>query len=206
MKYDPRTHGALCQECPLRDCDPVPPEGPRDPELVLVGEAPGYWEERKRQPFVGPSGVMLNDLLWRAGIKRDRIWITNTILCRAKIPEMGGKDAYDVKKYTAWLRAQNNLRKKEAKATGRDPELYASPFDCCAPRLFAELAHADNAARARGQVNGAVVMPLGNFAMKTILGREGIMKLRGSPFVVDLSDPHKPEHEKQIAKLIGGSK
>lgn len=33
------------------------------PQFLFVGEAPGYWEEERRQPFVGRSGEWLRDRL-----------------------------------------------------------------------------------------------------------------------------------------------
>lgn len=41
----------------------VPPEIPRNPKLILVGEAPGVEEYRKGRPFVGPSGKVLRSVL-----------------------------------------------------------------------------------------------------------------------------------------------
>ena len=54
--------------------------------LVLVGEAPGYDEERLREPFVGKAGRKLNDILRAMGLSREEIYITN--ICKFR-PSMG---------------------------------------------------------------------------------------------------------------------
>lgn len=178
-KYDPEAHGAKCSICPLRSKKFVPPEGPDDPELVIVGEAPGYQEEIKRRPFVGPSGNFLNDALRAIGAKRDRIWITNTLLCRAEVPGMQGKAAFDLENYFAWLNKENKSRRKNA-PKGETPDLIESPLSCCKPRLDAEIKRFDEVARRRGDPNGVVVVPMGNFALRALAREEGIMKWRGS--------------------------
>lgn len=55
----------------------VPPEGPRDAHIVLVGEGPGREEILKGRPFVGSTGQQLDDLLRNLGIARHEIYITN---------------------------------------------------------------------------------------------------------------------------------
>lgn len=177
--YNPEAHGAKCSICPLRSKKYVPPEGPDDPEVVIVGEAPGYQEEIKRRPFVGPSGNFLNDALKEVGVPRSRIWITNTLLCRSEVPGMQGKAAFDLENYFTWLNRINKERRKKA-PKGEAPDLIASPLECCKPRLDAELARFDAVAAFRGDPNGIVVIPMGNFALRAIAKEDGIMKWRGS--------------------------
>lgn len=43
--------------------------GPIEPELMIIGEAPGASEEEQGIPFVGVSGQILNDCLIKAGIR-----------------------------------------------------------------------------------------------------------------------------------------
>jgi uracil-DNA glycosylase len=178
--YDPEAYGAKCQICPLRSKRAVPPEGPPDPDLVIVGEAPGYQEEAKGRPFIGPSGNFLNDALRQIGANRSRVWITNTLLCRAEVPGMQGKGAFDLDAYFAWLGKENKERRKKAKGQSTPPDLIASPLECCKPRLDAEIARAEAAARQRGDPNGIVIVPMGNYALKALTGEEGILKWRGS--------------------------
>jgi uracil-DNA glycosylase family 4 len=58
---------------------PVPPEGPLDARIVLVGESPGGYEVAQGRPFVGPSGQMLNQMLSSAGISRQEVYLTNVM-------------------------------------------------------------------------------------------------------------------------------
>lgn len=54
--------------------------------LMLVGEAPGYDEERLREPFVGRAGQLLNKILAAMGLSREEVYITN--VCKFR-PDMG---------------------------------------------------------------------------------------------------------------------
>lgn len=60
----------------------VPGEGPADAKIVLIGEGPGYHEDRQGRPFVGASGQFLNDLLALAGLDRGDVFIANVVKCR----------------------------------------------------------------------------------------------------------------------------
>jgi uracil-DNA glycosylase family protein len=54
-------------------------EGPRNAEVMLVGEQPGDQEDRQGHPFVGPAGRLLDAALEEAGIDRRRVYITNAV-------------------------------------------------------------------------------------------------------------------------------
>jgi DNA polymerase len=54
-------------------------EGPRAAELMFVGEQPGDKEDRAGEPFVGPSGKLLDAALEAAGIERSRVYVTNAV-------------------------------------------------------------------------------------------------------------------------------
>jgi DNA polymerase len=56
--------------------------GNPDAKLMLVGEAPGYEEERQREPFVGPAGRKLNDILKAMGLARGEVYISNIVKFR----------------------------------------------------------------------------------------------------------------------------
>ncbi len=51
-------------------------------DVLLIGEAPGAHEDTQGIPFCGMSGKILNELLVSAGLLKEQIFITNTILCR----------------------------------------------------------------------------------------------------------------------------
>lgn len=192
MTYDPRSSGARCDACPLAGKRVVPPEG--HGPIVIVGENPGKMEEQGGRPFIGPAGVKLNELLRKAGLPpREELRLTNAILCRPEIPDEFGKKRYDTKAFIAWLRKQNVQRKK----LGQLPLL--NPFECCSHRLKQELQQAEREARAAHRrdktqfPNGAIVFPVGNFALAVITEIEkrgvSVMKYRGSVIPLDVLPP-----------------
>ena len=61
--------------------------GNPEARLMLIGEAPGYQEEREREPFVGPAGQKLNDILKAMGIARQDVYISNIVKFRPSLPK-----------------------------------------------------------------------------------------------------------------------
>lgn len=61
--------------------------GDPDAEIMLVGEAPGYNEEKEKEPFVGPAGQKLNDILKAMGIHREQVYISNLVKFRPSLPK-----------------------------------------------------------------------------------------------------------------------
>jgi uracil-DNA glycosylase family 4 len=45
-------------------------EGNVDADILMIGEGPGYWEDRKGRPFVGNAGAFLNQLCDRIELSR----------------------------------------------------------------------------------------------------------------------------------------
>ena len=74
----------VCTLCGLAETrtKAVPGEGPAQADIMLIGEGPGFHEDKQGRPFVGPSGQFLNDLLASAGYKREEVFITNVVKCR----------------------------------------------------------------------------------------------------------------------------
>ncbi len=60
--------------------------GNPEADLMLVGEAPGYQEELQREPFVGPAGQKLNDILKAMGLGREQTYISNIVKFRPATP------------------------------------------------------------------------------------------------------------------------
>ena len=56
--------------------------GNPDADLVFVGEAPGFHEDKQGVPFVGQAGKLLTKLLEEVGLTRDDVWISNVLKCR----------------------------------------------------------------------------------------------------------------------------
>lgn len=75
-------HG--CQRCPLHieRGRAVPGEGNPHTEIMLIGEGPGFHEDRQARPFVGRSGQLLAQLLLNIGYQRKDVFITNVVKCR----------------------------------------------------------------------------------------------------------------------------
>jgi DNA polymerase len=58
-------------------------EGDPTAGLVLVGEGPGDTEDQMGRPFVGKAGQLLDKAIVDAGLRREQVYITNTVKCRA---------------------------------------------------------------------------------------------------------------------------
>ena len=73
-----------CTRCTLsgKRTNAVPGEGSLDAEIMFVGEAPGFYEDRDGRPFVGRAGQLLDELLASIGLKREEVYITNLLKCR----------------------------------------------------------------------------------------------------------------------------
>ncbi len=73
-----------CKKCDLYKTrtNPVIGEGNFNAEIIFVGEAPGFNEDRQGKPFVGQSGKILDKLLESINMKREEIYIANILKCR----------------------------------------------------------------------------------------------------------------------------
>ena len=60
--------------------------GNPEARVMLVGEAPGYQEEKEREPFVGPAGQKLNDILKAMGLSREEVYLSNIVKFRPATP------------------------------------------------------------------------------------------------------------------------
>ena len=75
---------AICTRCRLHQTRTlaVPGEGTAATEVILVGEGPGFNEDRQGRPFVGQAGALLTELLASVGWSRQEVFITNVVKCR----------------------------------------------------------------------------------------------------------------------------
>ncbi|MBR2525699.1 uracil-DNA glycosylase [bacterium] len=74
-----------CQKCDLckTRTNIVFSDGIPNNKLMLIGEAPGYWEDQKGLPFVGKAGQLLDKIFECVGLSRKKdVYICNTIKCR----------------------------------------------------------------------------------------------------------------------------
>src|SRR6266545_3077538 len=110
-------------------------QGSPTADLMFVGEGPGFHEDRQGQPFVGPSGQLLNRLLSEIGLRREDVYVTNVVRCRPP----GNRDPQpdEIEACSGWMEATIRL------------------------------------------VDPKVVVTLGNFAAKTLLGTTENRTLNG---------------------------
>ena len=74
-----------CQKCALAKTRTklVFSDGVPNSKLMLIGEAPGYWEDQKGLPFVGKAGQLLDKIFQSVGLSRKKhVYICNTLKCR----------------------------------------------------------------------------------------------------------------------------
>lgn len=71
----------LCDICISRK-NIVNGHGERSANLMVIGEAPGYHEDKHGIPFVGMSGQFLRSVLKENGFDSNNIYVTNLIRCR----------------------------------------------------------------------------------------------------------------------------
>lgn len=79
-----RARVAACTACELCHGRTQTVFGVGDPgaRLVIVGEAPGAEEDRQGEPFVGPAGRLLDEMLGAIGLRREQVYICNILKCR----------------------------------------------------------------------------------------------------------------------------
>jgi uracil-DNA glycosylase family 4 len=80
-----------CRRCAIGSTRTKVVCGVGDPRarLVVIGEGPGENEDRLGAPFVGRAGELLTKMLAAIELRRDDVFITNTIKCRASLEEGG---------------------------------------------------------------------------------------------------------------------
>jgi len=73
-----------CKKCKLHETrtQTVFGSGNRQADWLIIGEAPGAKEDRQGEPFVGPAGKLLTEMLLAAGFKRADVYIANILKCR----------------------------------------------------------------------------------------------------------------------------
>jgi uracil-DNA glycosylase len=73
-----------CQKCALAATRTQVVVGSGDPDanLMFVGEAPGFHEDKQGVPFVGQAGKLLDNLLGEIGLSRPQVYIANVLKCR----------------------------------------------------------------------------------------------------------------------------
>ena len=81
--------------------------GPKDAEVLFVGEGPGQQEDLRGEPFVGPAGQLLDDMLSIIGLSRQNCYIGNIVKCRP--PQNRDPHQTEQEACIPWLRMQTKL-------------------------------------------------------------------------------------------------
>ena len=132
---------STCTRCRLSQGRTQVVYGVGDPnaDLMFIGEAPGFHEDKQGEPFVGAAGQLLNQLLTEIGIAASDVYINNVMNCRPP--------------------------------GNRDP--LPDELEACKPWLDERVA----------LIDPAVVVTLGNWATRYILGKQvSISRVRGQRF------------------------
>ena len=56
--------------------------GNKNADIMLIGEGPGEQEDLQGEPFVGPAGKLLDDMLSIIDLDRSKVYIANIVKCR----------------------------------------------------------------------------------------------------------------------------
>ena len=97
---------ADCHNCPLGETRThlVFGVGTERAEVLFVGEGPGEQEDLQGEPFVGPAGKLLDDMLAMIGLDRGRVYIANIVKCRP--PHNRDPQPNEQAACEGWLRRQ----------------------------------------------------------------------------------------------------
>jgi uracil-DNA glycosylase len=109
---------AGCTRCRLSEGRTQVVFGVGNPEadLMFIGEAPGFHEDKQGEPFVGAAGQLLTTMLSEVvGVRREDVYICNVLKCRPP----GNRDPQDdeIEACTPWLIEQVSLIQPRVIAT-----------------------------------------------------------------------------------------
>lgn len=98
-----------CKKCDLFKIrtNPVVGDGTYSSDVLFIGEAPGFNEDKEGKPFVGRAGKILDELLNTIGLNRNDIYIANILKCRP--PNNRNPQKNEIKKCTEYLDMQISI-------------------------------------------------------------------------------------------------
>jgi DNA polymerase len=112
---------------PLRAANLVVGEGNPDAEVMFIGEAPGFYEDQLKRPFVGRAGKLLDRLIAENGWKRDDVYITNIV--KRRPPGNRDPEPEELTAYRPYLaREVEIINPKIIAPLGRYAMNYILPF------------------------------------------------------------------------------
>ena len=129
----------LCEELATTRTQTVFGVGDPKARLCFLGEAPGADEDRLGEPFVGRGGQLLNKILEACHLRREDVYILNTLKCRPPNNR----------------NPQENESKNCRHFLERQLELIEPEFICCLGAVAAQnlLSTTTTIGRLRGQVH-----------------------------------------------------
>ncbi len=125
-----------CTKCPLHKqrTHVVFGEGSPHAELLFVGEAPGFNEDKQGKPFVGRAGQLLTRIIKAMHMTREEVYIGNILKCRP--PNNRDPDEDEMRACFPYLKQQIKLIKpKVICALGRYAAQKLSGSDTNISRL-----------------------------------------------------------------------
>jgi len=150
-------------------------EGDPDPDIVIVGESPGYWEDTLVRPFVGKSGVLLDSFLAFFGRKDDAtLWGLGESVAKGK--DLSDSEADQIR--DALIQTERIYYLNAVMC--RPPE-NVSPsrheIDSCRERLFQTIYRLDP----------QIILATGKVAAKALLGKVlNVQDCRGQVYDVEI--------------------
>ena len=79
-------------------------EGSPNAEVLFIGEAPGFHEDKHQRPFVGLAGRLLDKLLLELNWPRESVYITNIV--KRRPPENRDPLPEEIEAYAPYLKEQ----------------------------------------------------------------------------------------------------
>jgi len=101
----------VCHKCEISKArtNAVPGEGPENAEIMFIGEAPGWNEDKQGRPFVGQAGQFLDKLLASINLDRKKVYITNVVKTRP--PDNRDPSPIEIQNCAPWLERQLEIIK-----------------------------------------------------------------------------------------------
>ena len=111
--------------------------GNRSADILFVGEGPGEQEDLLGEPFVGPAGKLLDDMLSIIDLDRKKCYIANIVKCRPP----GNRDPKEEEQDACFGYLENQIQLKyTAKIRYKMPHRGEQPFCCPQMQSFLQKA------------------------------------------------------------------
>ncbi|MFJ1268270.1 uracil-DNA glycosylase family protein [Legionella lytica] len=100
---------AGCTRCPLHQTrkQTVFYRGSPQAKLMIIGEAPGFYEDQQGKPFVGKAGGLLNQMMHSVDLCENDFYIANVLKCRP--PNNRDPQVEEIRQCSTYLEQQIEL-------------------------------------------------------------------------------------------------